>query len=184
MRQSSNYSSKQATLHSVVVYFLYVNFTQSSHGTMQGSGETAEGIPGPPPSAYLWWWFLWPEGCWCVCTWLWPHHCELVTVWALRATLTFCKWKEACVSWVSKLWGLLCAGAAAQLSHLSVKWKRLLQQSDSHLFSKCSWVIWWADPRSWQYTLKGYWYHQSARVWLLLCCGFSCPISSWRAVWL
>lgn len=125
------------------------------------------------------WWLLWVESCWCMCVWLWLHHYELVTVWALRANRIFCKWKEACMSWLASFGGCC---MLVQLSHLSVKWKRLLQQSDSHLFSKCCRVICWADTRSWQYMLKGYWSHQSACAWLLLYCGFSCPISSWRTV--
>lgn len=68
-----------------------MNFTQSSHGRMQGSGVTVEGITEPPQYAsndgdsYG----LKAAGAWSV--WLWQHHRELVTDWALRANLMFCK---------------------------------------------------------------------------------------------
>lgn len=148
--------------------------SHSSHGSVQGSGVTAEGITGPPQYASYGGdsYGLKAAGAWSV--WLWQALLWACDRLGFESKSSVSERKCVCPG-VNKLWGLLHAGAAA---HLSVKWKRLLQQSDSHLFSKCSWVIWWADTRSWQYMLKGYWSHQSA--WLLLCCSFSCPISSWR----
>lgn len=152
--------------------------SESSHGPVQSSEGIGREITGPPHCAscgdfcglkaagacvY---------GCGCITMSLWQSG-----LWEQTAS-SVSERKRVCPGWAS--FGGCCM--LVQLSHLSVKWKRLLQQSDSHLFSKCCRVICWADTRSWQYMLKGYWSHQSACAWLLLYCGFSCPVSSWRTV--
>lgn len=54
-----NYLSKQVALCSLLVYCLYVNSSQGSHGPMQSSGKIAEGITS---ACCLSWYLFWAKG--------------------------------------------------------------------------------------------------------------------------